>query len=383
MNIPFHVPYIDDDDIDAAVAAIKSGWTTMGPKTIAFEDAFARYVNVPNDVAVSSCSAALHLALKVCGVGSGDEVIVPANTFVATAEVVEYCGATVVFADIDKQTHCIDSASIQKELSPKTKAVIAVHYAGHPCDMDTIMDSAKAHNCYVIEDAAHSLPSYYKGKLAGTMGHCGCYSFYATKTLSTGEGGMLVTANNRWADQARSLRLHGMNRDAWKRYDNHGSWYYDVEQQGYKYNMNDIAAAMGLTQLAKLQKLTAMRTAIAMRYSEAFGQYETLIPYSVQEMCSSSWHLYPLKLNVQALAVSRNQFIDKLAERGINTSVHFIPLYRFTYFKKRLGDSYRKFPSAEWVFEREISLPIYPAMKDEEIAYVIDNIIDIAQHYKR
>jgi perosamine synthetase len=382
MNIPFHVPYIDDSDLEAAVGAIKSGWTTMGPKTVEFEEKFAAYTGMPFAIAVSSCTAALHIALKVCGIGLGDEVIVPVNTFVATAEVMSYCGAIPVFADIDRDTHCISVDSIYRLLSPKTKAIIPVHFAGTPCAMDTILEIAKQNNLYVIEDAAHALPSWYKGKLAGTLGHVGCYSFYATKTLATGEGGMLVTRNEEWAQRAGRLRLHGMNRDAWKRYDRGGSWQYDIEEMGYKYNMTDIAAAMGLSQLKKVEMLQKKREAIAQRYNAAFAANDALIPYSVKEGVSS-WHLYPLKINLEALSISRNEFIVKLEERGIKTSVHFIPLYRFSYFVKRFGNQEAMFPNSEWVFAREISLPIFPSMTDEQIDFVIESVLSIAQQFKR
>ncbi|MGQ9841984.1 MAG: DegT/DnrJ/EryC1/StrS family aminotransferase [Spirochaetota bacterium] len=382
MNIPFHVPYIDDDDITSIVAAIKSGWITMGPQTVEFEQEFARYVHIPHAVAVSSCTAALHIALRVLNVGVGDEVILPANTFVATSEVVDYCGASPVFADIDKDTHCISVDSIFRLLSPRTKAIIAVHFAGHPCEMDAIMDIAGKHNLFVIEDAAHALPSLYKGTLAGTIGHIGCFSFYATKTLSTGEGGMLVTRNDEWAKRAQKLRLHGMNRDAWKRYDKGGSWQYDVEEMGYKYNMTDIAAAMGLSQLKKVEMLQKKREAIAYKYNEAFAERDALIPYTIKEG-NSAWHLYPLKINKEALSITRDKYIVKLEEHGIKTSVHFIPLYRFLYFKKRFGDMAHNFPNCEWVFEREISLPIYPSMTDEEVVYVIEHVMDIATKYRR
>lgn len=382
MKIPFHVPFVDDDDIAAAVAALKSGWTTMGPKTVEFEAAFAAYIGITHAVAVSSCTAALHLALKVLNVGRGDEVIVPVNTFVATAETVEYCEATPVFADIDRETHCITAESIQKALSPKTKAVMTVHYAGHPCDMQPIRTIAQKNNVYIIEDAAHSLPSWYNGTFAGTLGDIGCFSFYATKTLSTGEGGMLVTQNEQWAEHARSLRLHGMNRDAWKRYGSGGSWYYDVAELGFKYNMTDIAAAMGITQLAKVEKLQKIREAIAHRYSEEFKKIDTLIPYAIKEGISS-WHLYPLKLNIESLSITRDEFINKLDEEGIKTSVHFIPLYRFSYFMRRFGDLSARFPHSEWVYEREVSLPLYPSMTDGDVDYVIENVIAIAKRYKR
>ncbi len=382
MNIPFHVPYTDDSDIEAAVSAIKSGWTTMGPKTIEFEKSFAQYTGMPFSVAVSSCTAALHLALKVCGIGSGSEVIVPANTFVATAEVVLYCGATPVFADVDRDTHCISVDSIYRLLSPKTRAIIPVHFAGTPSAMDAILDIAAQHNLYVIEDAAHALPSWYGGKLAGTLGHAGCYSFYATKTLATGEGGMLVTRNEDWAQRAGRLRLHGMNRDAWKRYDRGGSWRYDIEEMGYKYNMTDIAAAMGLSQLKKVEMLQKKREAIASKYNDAFAASDALIPYSIKEGISA-WHLYPLKINPEALTISRDEFIMKLEERGIKTSVHFIPLYRFSYFMNKYGNQEKYFQNCEWIFAREISLPIFPSMTDEQVDYVIESVLAIAQQFKR
>ena len=382
MNIPFHVPCIDDSDIEAAVSAIKSGWTTMGPKTIEFEKSFAQYTGMPFSLAVSSCTAALHIALKVCGIGAGDEVIVPVNTFIATAEVVLYCGATLVFADIDRDTHCISVDSIYRLLSPKTKAIIPVHFAGTPCAMDAILDIAGQHNLYVIEDAAHALPSWYGGRLAGTLGHVGCYSFYATKTLATGEGGMLVTRNEEWAQRAGRLRLHGMNRDAWKRYDRGGSWQYDIEEMGYKYNMTDIAAAMGLSQLKKVEMLQKKREEIASKYSDAFAVSDALIPYIVKEGISA-WHLYPLKINPEALTISRDEFIMKLEERGIKTSVHFIPLYRFSYFINKYGNQEKYFPNCEWIFAREISLPIYPSMTNEQIDYVIESVLAIAQKFKR
>lgn len=382
MNIPFHVPYIDEDDINAAISAIQSGWTTMGPKTIEFEKAFGNFTGMPHAVAVSSCTAALHLALKVIGVSAGDEVIVPANTFVATAEVVEYCGAIPVFADVDRDTHCIAVTAITQKITKKTKVVIPVHYAGNPCNMDEIMEIAREHTLYIVEDAAHALPSWYSNKLAGTIGHIGCYSFYATKTLSTGEGGMLVTRSEQWAQRARSLRLHGMNRDAWKRYHKGGSWRYDIVEQGYKYNMTDIAASMGLTQLQKIETLRMMREVIAQQYTEAFRNNEALIPYEITKS-TSAWHLYPLKINCEALTIDRDEFIEKLEELGIKTSVHFIPLYRFSYFVKRLGKQEKNFPNCEWIFAREISLPIFPSMSTQQVNYVIENVLAIAKKFKR
>ncbi|WP_281950373.1 DegT/DnrJ/EryC1/StrS family aminotransferase [Nitrosophilus kaiyonis] len=383
MQIPFHRPYITDEEINEVIDSLKKGWITMGKKTIDFESKFKDYIGSKNAIAVNSCTAGLHLALRAIGLKEGDEVIVPATTFVATAEVVNYFKAKPVLIDIEKDTHLIDASKIEEKITPKTKVIIPVHFSGQPADMDEILEIAKKYNLYFIEDAAHALPAWYKDKKIGTIGDLTAFSFYATKTLATGEGGMVTTEKDEWAEKIRILRLHGISKDAWKRYSKEGSWEYDVIENGYKYNTTDINSALGLAQLNKLEWMWKEREKIANLYNKAFTGCEELILYKVKEDRISSWHLYPLKLNIEALKIDRNQFIEELKNRGVGTSVHFIPLYRFSYYKNHFNYKVEDFLNSEWIFERVISLPIFPGMNLEEINYVIENVIDIVKKYKR
>lgn len=383
MNIPFHRPYITDEEVKAVVDTLKGGWLTMGPKTVKFEEAFKKYIGCGHAIAFNSCTAALHLALDAVGLKEGDEVIVPAITFAATAEVVCYFRARPVFVDVERDTHNMDAEKISQKITSKTKAIIPVHYGGQPCDMDEIMKIAEKHNLYVIEDAAHALPSFYKDKKIGTIGNITCFSFYATKPLATGEGGMATTENEDWAHKMRVMRLHGISSDAWKRYSQEGFWYYEVIMKGYKYNMTDIQAALGIEQLKKLEFMSEKRGKIAQRYNKAFAGVEEIIIPFVKENRVTSWHLYPIKLRLEALRVDRNKFIEKLRKRGIFTGVHFIPLYRFPFYKDNFDYKFFDFPNCEWIYERVLSLPIYPGMKHEEIDYVIENIIDLVKTLKR
>ncbi len=382
MQIPFHRPYITEDEIEAVADSMRKGWLTMGEKTIAFEKLFSEYLGAKNSVAVNSGTAALHLALCCIGLAPDEEVIVPATTFTATAEVVRYFGALPVMADIDRGTHLVSPDEIERKITPRTRAIIPVHYAGQPADMDEILALARARGITVIEDAAHSLPALYRGKAVGTLGDITCFSFYATKTLCTGEGGMAATEDDGWAAKMRTLRLHGISRDAWKRYTAAGTWKYDVEYAGFKYNMTDINAAMGIAQLKKIDAMQSMREKIAGMYDRAFGGLEELIPYNVREDRTCSWHLYPLKLNIEALKIGRDEFIEALKEKGVGTSVHFIPLYRFTYYRD-LGFRREDYPESEWVFERSLSLPIFPGMTDGETDYVIESVIDLVKKHRR
>ncbi len=382
MHIPFHKPYIGNEEIDAVVEVLRSGWLTMGKKTIEFEEKFSRYVGCRNAVAVNSATSALHLALLVAGVRKGDEVTIPADTFVATAEAVKYLGAVPVLADVERETHCMDVRDLEKRISSKTKAIIPVHIGGTPCDMEPIMHLARDRGIAVIEDAAHSLPTRYKGRMIGTIGDITCFSFYATKTLTTGEGGMLATERDDWADCFRNLRLHGIGKDSWNRYSDEGSWAYDVTDLGYKYNLTDIAAALGCAQLARCDWMHHERVRMAQKYSESFADVDGLIPYAQMPGRGYAWHLYPLKLDLDALRLNRDRFIIELKERGIGTSVHFIPLYRFSFYR-RLGYAAASYPESEWIFERVLSLPIFPGMSDEEVSYVIECVLDVAKKHKR
>ncbi|RAP33987.1 UDP-4-amino-4,6-dideoxy-N-acetyl-beta-L-altrosamine transaminase, partial [Candidatus Marinamargulisbacteria bacterium SCGC AG-439-L15] len=330
MSILFHKAHITDEEINEVVDTLKSGWLTMGPKTIAFEKAIQDYLDVPFAVSTNSATAALHLSLKAMGLKASDEVIIPTTTFISTAEVVTYFNAIPVLCDIDEKTHCMDVTKIEPLITEKTRAIIPVHFAGIPCDMDAIMAIAKKHSLIVIEDAAHSMPSSYKGRKIGTVADMTCFSFYATKTLATGEGGMVTTANEVYAKHIQCNRLHGLSKDAWNRYSDKGSWYYEVVDNGYKYNMTDIAASLGLVQLKKVEWMRDERQKIADFYDNAFesSSIETLcVPDDVQ----TAWHLYVIKIN------NREELMTKLKEAGIHTSVHFIPVHKHPYYKDTFG----------------------------------------------
>ncbi|MGL4370077.1 MAG: DegT/DnrJ/EryC1/StrS family aminotransferase [Spirochaetota bacterium] len=382
MQIPYHRPYITEDEVNAAAETIRNGWLTMGKKTIDFEESFASFVGMPHAVAVNSCTAALHLSLCAIDLKEGDEVIVPTTTFVSTAEVVRYFNARPVMVDIEKGTHCLDASKIERALTPRTKAVIPVHFGGQPCDMDEITAIAAARNIPVIEDAAHAFPASYKGRQIGTIGDMTCFSFYATKTITSGEGGMVVTRDGQKADRMRRLRLHGITKDAWKRYTKEGTWEYDVTEAGFKYNTTDVCSAIAIEQLKKAQWMTDRRFETAARYDAAFAGYAQIIPYEIKGDRVSARHLYPLRLNLDALTIDRSAFIRLLNEKGVMTSVHFIPMYRFTYYKS-LGYRAADYPASDWVYERMISLPLYPGMTDEETNYVIETVIEICRAHTR
>lgn len=383
MEIPFHKPCIGEEEIAGVVDTLRSGWLTMGPKTIRFEEEFARYIGSPHAVAVNSGTAALHLALKAIGLQRNDEVIIPTTTFTATGEVICYFDAKPVLVDVDRATHNIDPEAIEKAVTPRTKGILPVHFAGQPCDMDRILEIAKNHRLFVIEDAAHALPAFYKNRKIGTISPMSCFSFYSTKTVAAGEGGMITTENQDWAERTRILRLHGISKDAWKRYSKGGSWYYEVLEPGYKYNMTDLQAALGLAQLKKAEWLWEDRRRIAQKYTEAFGRLEEIIPPWVKSDRETAWHLYVVKLNLEALRIDRNTFSERLRERGIETSVHFIPLHRHPFYRNTFGYQAKDFPNAEWLFERCLSLPIYPGMTDQEMTFVIENVIGLCRLSKR
>ena len=373
MQIPFHKTHTTQEEIDAVVATLKSGWLTTGPKVVEFERAFKEYMGVKEAINLNSATAALHLALKAIGLKEGDEVIVPTNTFVATAEVVTYFNAKPILCDIEEDTHNIDVSKIEPLITPKTKAIIPVHFGGQPCDMDEIYEIAAKYNLRVIEDAAHALPSSYKGVKVGALPKTDitCFSFYATKTLSTGEGGMATTNNAAFAKSMRINRLHGIDRDAWDRYTSRGSWYYEIVDNGNKYNSTDINAALGLVQLKKQEMLREKRAAIAKRYLEAFANNPKITLPIVKEGRKTSWHLFVIKV------ANRDELIKELKGRGIGCSVHFIPVHKHPYYKERYGYRESDYPVANRVFEQSLSLPIYPDMSEEEVEYVIKNVVEL------
>jgi len=373
---------VGEEEVQAVSEVIRSGWLTMGPKTFEFEKEFAKYVGAQHAVAVSTGTAALHLSLEAAGVQAGDEVLLPTTTFTATAEAVTYVGARPVLVDIDTDTMNIDPEDAAQRITPKTKAIIPVHLGGQPCDMDEIQALARAHHLRVVEDAAHALPSEYQGKRVGQISEFTCFSFYATKTLTTGEGGMITTDNPEAAERMRRMRLHGIERDAWRRYRGDGFWFYEVLEAGFKYNLTDFQSAMGLVQLAKSDSMRVAREAIAQRYTAAFSSCEELVIPTVREDRSTSWHLYILRLRLDRLKKDRNSFIEALQRHGVACSVHFIPLHLQPYYQRAHGYEPGDFPRAEREYYSCLSLPIYPGMTDLEINHVISTVLNTAAEFK-
>jgi dTDP-4-amino-4,6-dideoxygalactose transaminase len=371
LKVPFHRAPVGDDEAHAVCEVIRSGWMTMGPKTFEFEKEFAKYVGAREAIALSTGTAALHLALEAAGVREGDEVLLPTTTFTATAEAVTYLKARPVLADVDPLTMNLDPEDAARRITPRTKAIIPVHLGGQPCDMAELQTLARKHGLRVIEDAAHALPSEYRGKRIGQISEFTCFSFYATKTLTTGEGGMVTTENPTAAARIRLMRLHGIERDAWKRYRDDGSWRYEVLEAGFKYNLTDLQSAIGLVQLAKCDAMWQARRRIAQLYTDAFSSFDELFLPEVRFDRSSSWHLYILRLRPDRLCVDRAAFIQALSARGVSCSVHFIPLHLQPYYQRAYGYKPGDFPNAEKQYESCLSLPIFPTMTDREIEHVI------------
>ena len=381
--LPFALPHITQAEIDEVVDTLRSGWLTTGPKTKRFEREFAARVGAPYALAVNSATAAMHLALDAIGLQPGDEVIIPVYTFTATAEVVVYCGARPVFVDVNPVTCNLDPTQLEKHITAKTRAIMVVHIAGLPAELDAIQAIARAHNLPVIEDAAHAFPAKYRGRMIGTMSDLTAFSFYATKTLATGEGGMLTTANPAHAERAAMMALHGISRDAWKRYTAEGSWYYEVLQAGYKYNMTDIAAALGVQQLARSEWLWERRRTIARRYTEAFSRFPEVETPPNPAHVEHAWHLYLLRLRTERLAITRDAFISALAQANIGTSVHFIPLHLHPFYRNTYQLAADDFPAALDAYRRVISLPIYPGMNDEDVEDVIAAVEQIITMHRK
>lgn len=376
--IPFALPDIGEEEIDSVVATLRSGWVTTGPKTHEFEQAFAAYLggNV-EAVAVNSATAGLHLALEACGVKSGDEVIVPTLTFTASAEIIRYLGADPVFIDCDPTTLNLDIKQIEAKITPRTKAIVPVHFAGLACDMEQILAIARKYKLKVIEDAAHTLPSKINSILIGQHeSDAIVYSFYATKTITTGEGGMIVTKNSDIANRCKTMRLHGINRNAFDRYvSTKPSWYYEVVAPGYKYNLADIASAIGLSQLAKANRFHKRRSQMAERYFAELKSLPLKMPPNVANRATDihSWHLFVINL-LPAANLTRDDFIARMSEAKIGTSVHFIPLHLQPYWKNTYNLDSEDFPHATKYYRTAVSLPIYTKMSDDEQEYIIKTI---------
>jgi perosamine synthetase len=380
-TIPFHRPSIGIGERDAVIEVLDSRWLTTGQKSLAFEEAVRSRVGSAHAVAVNSATAALHLILEALGIGSGDEIVVPTYTFAACGEVCRYMDARPRLADVDPVTFELTAETIEPQLRPETKAIMVVHFAGRLARMEPILELARSHGLAVIEDAAHALPCSRSGRAAGTWGTAGALSFYATKTVTTGEGGMVLTDSAEIADRARLMRLHGMSRDAWRRYSGGGSWYYEIEDAGFKYNLTDLAAAIGLVQLDRAEAMRVERERVAGRYGRAIdaaGIGELVeLPAAPGPDEVHAWHLYPLRLNLDRVRLTRAETIDRLAEAGIGTSVHFIPLHLHPYYRRTYGYAPADLPVAAREYEREISMPIYPDLTDGDVDYVVERLAAI------
>jgi dTDP-4-amino-4,6-dideoxygalactose transaminase len=374
--LPYCLPSIGEEEVNEVVDSLRGGWLTTGPKVQRFEEDFARYVGARHAVAVNSCTAALHLALVALDIGPGDEVIVPTMTFCSTANVVVHTGATPVLVDVNEHLQ-IDPVEVAKALTPRTRAIFPVHYGGMPCDLDEIARLARQHGIPVIEDAAHAVGSSYNGRMIGTHSLATAFSFYATKNMTTGEGGMITTNDAGFAERIRRLSLHGMNRDAWKRYGETGSWYYEVTEAGFKYNMTDIQAAIGIHQLRRLESFNARRREIAARYQEAFSGFPELRLPEMVPGCTHCYHLYPVQLLREATNLDREAFIAGLKKARIGTSVHFVPVHRHPYYSQRFGYTPAMFPVAERRYHGLVSLPLYPGMSDDDVQDVIGAVCQV------
>jgi len=395
MTIPFYRPSIGAEEKAAVQRVLDSGWLTTGKVAREFEERFAEYVGARYAVAVNSCTAALHLGLEAYGVREGDVVLVPTMTFAATAEVVRYFGARPVLVDCDPQTLLVDPEAMEAaaaEWAPtgKLKAMIPMHYGGQMCDMDRMADIAKRYEVSLLEDAAHTLPAYYRShstapwRSVGETSPMACFSFYANKCITTGEGGMLTTSDEGIAERVRMMSLHGLSKNAWTRFEAKGSWYYEIVEAGFKYNLTDVAAAIGLAQLAKANRLWRERQALANLYREELaGSEEMFTLHPELEDRQSSWHLFPIRLNLAAMSIDRGEFIEQMKAAGITCSVHWMPLHLHPYYVREYGYRAEQFPNASAVWPTLVSLPLFPGMTRQEVEYVAKAAKAIAERHAR
>jgi dTDP-4-amino-4,6-dideoxygalactose transaminase len=377
------VPWTDRRETAAAAASIRSGWLTTGPRVREFEEQIARMVGARHGIAVNSCTAGLHLALAAAGVGPGDEVLTSPYTFAATGEAILYLGARPRFADIDPGTLNLDPDQVERRLTRRTAAIVPVHIAGLPCDLGALKAIARRRRIPIVEDAAHALGSAIDGRPIGALSEMTCFSFYATKNLATGEGGMITLDDTRTAERLRRLSLHGLSRDAWKRYAKGGSWRYDVIELGFKYNLTDVAAAIGLAQLEKFPEMQRRRRLLAERYTRLLGAEEAFETPPERPGLTHAWHLYILRLRPGVLRAGRDRFCELLAEAGIGHSVHFLPLHLFSYYRKTFG--YRKgaFPHTERESARALSLPLHPGLTRADQDRIVGALLALAARLRR
>ncbi len=381
--LPFARPSIGQPEIDLVVETLKSGWLTVGPRTKEFGRKVADYVGVPNAVALSSCTAGLHLALDAFGVGPEDEVVLPALDFASGVNTVLHLGARPVLVDVDRETLNITPEIFERAITDRTKVLMPVHFAGRPCDMDDIMALAREKGLRVLGDGAHAIGADIGGRKIGSIADATSFSFYVTKGITTGEGGAIASPDPDLIAKVARLSLHGMSSDAWKRYSDRGPWYYEILEAGYKYNMNDVLAAIGLKQMDKVDEFRYRRTELARIYSAAFAEIPEVESPPDYSLGHHAWHLYPIRIRIESLTIDRDRFIRDLIEEGIGSSVHFIPLHYHPCFRDRLGYHEGSFPETEQYFERAISLPIYPSMADDDARDVISAVAKLVDYYRR
>jgi dTDP-4-amino-4,6-dideoxygalactose transaminase len=366
--LPLSRPSIGKEEIEEVIACLRSGWITTGPRTKKFEEEFSEYVGAKCAVAVSSATAGLHISLLSLGIGNGDAVITSPLTFAATANVIVLSGARPIFADIDRHTLQIDPDEIVRKMDRKTRCIIPVHFGGQPCDMDKIKEIASRNAAEVLEDAAHAVGTEYKGHKIGAQSRLAVFSFHPIKNITTGEGGMVVTSEKKLAETLRKLRFHGIATDAWKRYRKSGTPTYDLSEPGFKYNITDIQAALGIHQLRKLDRFIEKRAHLAALYNSLLANIpEIEIPKIVPYPSRHAWHLYPVIVNIDRLGITRNQFVSLLAKENIGAGVHFPAVHLLDYYRRRFGHRRGNFPNAEYVCERIVSLPLFPSMGETDV----------------
>ena len=379
----FGSPQILDAEIEEVVATLRSCWIGTGPKVAAFEQKFREYIGDGHALAVHSCTAALHLAMITAGLQPGDEVIVPSMTFAASANAVIHAGGKPILADVDRQTMCLDPNDVERRITPRTRAIMPVHFAGRCCAMGAISELAARHNLRIIEDCAHAIETLYHGRHAGTLGDLGAFSFYVTKNVVTGEGGMVTTANPEWAARIKMLALHGLSADAWKRFSDEGFKHYEVMEPGFKYNMMDLQAALGLHQLARVEPNLRRRQEIWTRYDEAFADLPVFLPAPEEPGTRHARHLYTLLVDTGRLRAGRDDVQSALHRQRIGTGIHYRALHLHRYYRETYGYACDDLPNAAWISERTLSLPLSPKLTDEDVASVVLAVRRTLEHFAR
>lgn len=379
--LSFSPPSLGEAERNEVLDTLTSDWITTGPKTKAFEGKLASYLGAPGIVALNSCTAGLHAGLVALGIGPGDEVIVPSMTFCATANVVEHVGARPILVDVCQDTLNIDPEAVRRVITPRTKVIMPVHYAGHPADLDPIFELAQDHGLAVLEDAAHALPAKYKGVLVGSRENLAAFSFYATKNLTTIEGGCLTGGKN-LVDRARIIGHHGMNRDAWKRFDKSGNWYYEVVLPGFKYNMTDVQASIGLHQLDRLAQFQVRRREVVAAYNSGLSDLPEIQLPVERSNVESAWHLYVIRIHLPTLNIDRDAFISAMKERNIGTSVHYMPVHMHPFYRNKYGFKPGDCPVAADAFSRMLTLPLHPGLSDEDVQDVVNAVRDVVSLHR-